>query len=125
MEPDTSNILMPVTVKKTEKIFETLTQKEPPTTVQQQQVLRSEIPSGMCAKLRTAAASNNRVHPTRLLYYCLFAPRRYIFVLRTHPVRGESHNPRNATGEVATQDKYKMKAPLASVCLDLKRKLLF
>ena len=25
-------------------------------------VLRSEIPSGMCAKLRTVAASNNRVH---------------------------------------------------------------
>jgi len=30
-------------------------------------VLRSEIPSGMCAKLRTVAASNNRVHPTRSL----------------------------------------------------------
>jgi len=28
-------------------------------------VLRSEIPSGMCAKLRTVAASNNRDHPTR------------------------------------------------------------
>jgi len=25
-------------------------------------VLRSEIPSGICAKLRTVAASNNRVH---------------------------------------------------------------
>jgi len=33
----------------------------------------------------------------------LFAPRIYIFVLRAHPVRGESHNQRNATGEVATQ----------------------
>jgi len=32
--------------------------------------LRSEIPSGMCAKLRTVAASNNRDHPTRSLYYC-------------------------------------------------------
>ena len=30
-------------------------------------VLRSEIPSGMCAKLRTVAASNNRDHPTRSL----------------------------------------------------------
>jgi len=30
-------------------------------------VLRSEIPSGMCAKLRTMAASNNRDHPTRSL----------------------------------------------------------
>jgi len=29
--------------------------------------LRSEIPSGMCAKLRTVAASNNRDHPTRSL----------------------------------------------------------
>ena len=95
-------------------------------------LLRSEIPSGMCAKLRTVAASNNRHHPTRSLsslplagtincstgsqvlfevtkitpsgslYYCLFAPHTYIFVLRTHPVRGESHNQRNTTGEVAT-----------------------
>jgi len=36
--------------------------------------LRSEIPSGMCAELRTVAASNNRDHPTRSLFYCLFAP---------------------------------------------------
>jgi len=28
-------------------------------------MLRSEIPSGKCAKLHTVAASNNRVHPTR------------------------------------------------------------
>jgi len=65
-------------------------------------VLRSEIPSGMCAKLRTVAASNNRDHPTRSLCYCLFAPLIYIVVLRAHFVRGESHNQRNATGEVAT-----------------------
>jgi len=32
----------------------------------------------------------------------LFAPPTYIFVLRAHPVRGESHNQRNTTGEVAT-----------------------
>jgi len=32
-------------------------------------LLRSEIPSGMCAKLRTMAASNKRDHPTRSLYY--------------------------------------------------------
>jgi len=25
-------------------------------------LLRSEIPSGICAKLRTVAASNNRIH---------------------------------------------------------------
>jgi len=30
-------------------------------------LLRSEIPSGMCAKLRTVAAINNRDHPTRSL----------------------------------------------------------
>jgi len=30
-------------------------------------MLRSEIPSGMCAKLRTVAASNNRDHPPRSL----------------------------------------------------------
>jgi len=48
-------------------------------------------PSGMCAKLRTVAASNNRVHAPRSLYYCLFAPRIYIVVVRAHPVRGESH----------------------------------
>jgi len=36
------------------------------------------------------------------LYYCLFAPHVYIAILRAHPVRGESHIQRNATGEVAT-----------------------
>jgi len=56
----------------------------------------------MCAKLGTVAASNNRDHARNLCYYCLLAPRMYIFVLRAHPVRGESHNQRNTTGEVAT-----------------------
>jgi len=37
-------------------------------------LLRSEIPSGMCAKLRIVAASNNRVHMPWSLYHCLFAP---------------------------------------------------
>ena len=36
-------------------------------------LLRSEIPSGMCAKLRTVAASNNRDHARNLSYYCLLA----------------------------------------------------
>jgi len=64
-------------------------------------LVRSESPSGKCAKLRTAAASNNRVHmpwsvfatlvvtlnpshvsisrasTPRSLYYCLFAPHIY------------------------------------------------
>ena len=38
----------------------------------------------------------------RSLFYCLFAPHMYIVVLRAHPVHGESHNARNANGEVAT-----------------------
>jgi len=61
-----------------------------------------EIPSGLCAKLRTVAASNNRDHVLQSLYYCSFAPRVYIVVLCAHPVRGESHIQRNATREVAT-----------------------
>jgi len=64
-------------------------------------LLRSEIPNGMCAKLHTVAASNNRDHLTRSLYYCLFAPHTCIFVLCAHPVHGESHNQPNITGEVA------------------------
>jgi len=36
-------------------------------------VLRSEIPSGMCAKLRTVAASNDRDHTTRSLSSSPFA----------------------------------------------------
>jgi len=38
----------------------------------------------------------------RSLYYCLFAPHICGVVLCTHPGRGESHNQRNANGEVAT-----------------------
>ena len=37
------------------------------------QLLRSEISSGMCAKLRTVAASSNRDHARNLSYYCLLA----------------------------------------------------
>jgi len=46
-----------------------------------------------------------------LSYYCLFAPRTYIFVLRAHPVRGESHNQRNTTGEVATVPGMNLQGP--------------
>jgi len=60
----------------------------------------------MCAMLRTVAASNNRDHaPQSLTIACS----RYIYngvILHAHPVRGESHNQRNATGEVATVAKY-------------------
>ena len=65
-------------------------------------LLQLEIPSGMCAGLRSVAASNNRVHVPRSLYYCSFTPHMYITVIRAHPVRGEPHIQRNATGEVAT-----------------------
>ena len=92
------------------------------------QLLRSEIPSGICAKLRTVAASNNRVnmpwslfahaivtfnrwhrqyhqrlHATITLLLLVRATCIYGVVLHAHPVRGESHNQRNTTGEVATQ----------------------
>ena len=88
-----------------------------------QLLLRSEIPSGMCAKVRTVAASNNRDHSTRSLYYCLFAPHTYIFVLRAHPVRGESHNQRNTNGEVATTSPLFYNEPHRSHVLCVKAKL--
>jgi len=100
-------------------------------------VLRSEIPSGICAKLRTVAASNNRVHmPWSLFAYVIVtfncwhrwyhqrshatitlwllvrATYMYGIVLHAHPVRGESHNQRNTTGEVAT-----VGSLVVSVCL--------
>jgi len=51
------------------------------------------LPSGMCAKLRTVAASNNGDHASQTLYYCLFAPCIYIVFLRPHSVRGEPRVP--------------------------------
>jgi len=47
-------------------------------------VLRSESPSGMCAKLRTVEASTNRVHMPWSLYYCLFAPHICMVLFFTH-----------------------------------------
>ena len=64
--------------------------------------LLSENPIEKCVKLCTVAAYNNRVHMPWSLYYCLFTPHICGVVLRAHPVRGESHNQRNANGEVAT-----------------------
>ena len=40
-------------------------------------LLRSESPINKCAKLHTEAASNNRDHAPRSLYYCLIAPHIY------------------------------------------------
>ena len=65
-------------------------------------MLRSESSNGMCAKLRTVAASNNRDHAPQSLYYCLFAPHICGVVLRAHLLCGESHIQRNASGEVTT-----------------------
>jgi len=64
----------------------------------------------MCTKFHTVAASNNRVHAPRSLYYYLFALHIYIVVLRAHPVRGESHNQCNATREVATSPPFYQQA---------------
>jgi len=67
--------------------------------------LRSEMPSGMCAKLRTVAASNNRNGASQSLLL-LLARSRYVYngiFLHAHPVRGESHNQLNAKAEAATR----------------------
>jgi len=47
-------------------------------------LLRSEIPSGMSAKLHTVAASNNRVHMPWSLYDCLFATHICMVLFFTH-----------------------------------------
>jgi len=44
----------------------------------------SEIPSSIYAKLRTVAASNNRVHMPWSLCYCLFAPQVCMVLFFTH-----------------------------------------
>jgi len=62
-------------------------------------LLQSEIPSGMCAKLRIVAASNNRDHARNLFCYCFSCNIYNAVFLRAHPVRGESHNQRNTTGK--------------------------
>ena len=46
-------------------------------------LLRSKIPSGVCAKLRTVAANNNSDHARNLSYYCLLATRIHICSSRT------------------------------------------
>jgi len=61
-------------------------------------LLRLGSPSGMCAKLRTVAASNNRDHS-------IIACSSHVYmgvVLRAHSVRGEPSIQHNANREVAT-----------------------
>ena len=63
-------------------------------------LLRSEIPSGKCAKLHTVAASSNRDHTPWSPYCCLFVLHIYSVILRVHAVHGDLHIQCN---EVATQ----------------------
>ena len=92
-------------------------------------LLQSEIPSGICAELAlwqqatleitlvvtvskhdqlfTRFTSIIRCHSPRSLHrdHSIIACSRHIHngvILHAHPVRGESHNQRNTTGEVAT-----------------------
>jgi len=58
-----------------------------------------------------------------LSYYCLVAPHIYILVLRAHPVRGESHNQHNTTGEVATTSPHFYNEPHRSHVLCVKAEL--
>ena len=54
-------------------------------------------------KSRAAYAQSFALHTmTNLLLLVRATYTVYIFVLRAHHVRGESHNQRNTTGEVAT-----------------------
>ena len=56
-------------------------------------MLRSESPSGKCAKLHTVAANNNRDYPTRSLSYCLFVPNIYgCYSSRTSRSRWIAHS---------------------------------
>jgi len=81
---------------------------------------RSESPSGMCAKLHTVAASNNRVHMAWSLYYCLFAPHIYGVVLRAHSIGGETRIQHNASGMVATTSTPCYNEPQRSLVLFVK-----
>jgi len=54
-------------------LCEGLNSERPPHPGHSTILLRSKIPSGMYAKLRTMEASNNRDHARKLSYYCLLA----------------------------------------------------
>ena len=61
-----------------------------------------KTPSGMCAKLRTVVTSNNSDRASQSLLLLLARARYNGVILHAHPIRGESHNQRNATREFAT-----------------------
>jgi len=99
-------------------------------------LLRSESSGGMCAKLHTVEASNNRDHGLQSLYYCLFAPHIYgCCSLRTscswcithstqHQWRGcNSRLVLNATGTIKMVFMYKSnlinKSGTKSICCEM------
>jgi len=61
---------------------------------------KSRVACAQSFALRQQATTD--IMRRNLSYYCLLASSIYIFVLRAHPVRGESNNEHNTTGEVAT-----------------------
>jgi len=66
------------------------------------------------------AANNNRVHP---LDHPVIACSRHLYmgvILYAHPVRGESHIPRNANREVATPQMHQNESNTFSKLLLLK-----
>jgi len=65
-------------------------------------VLRSETRAASAQSFTLWQQTTKEIMRRKLSSYCLFAPLRYIVVIRAHPIRGESHIQRNATGEVAT-----------------------
>jgi len=73
-------------------------------------VLRSEIPSGMRAGAELSFAPWQQATTEIMLAISLtIACSRYKYngvILHAHPVRGESHNQRNTTGEVATIERF-------------------
>jgi len=82
-------------------------------------LLRPESLSGMCAKLRIVAASNNRDHASQSLLL-LFARATHIYCFSSRTSRcGESHNQHNATREVATAPPVTATSPLSSYCTPL------
>jgi len=60
-------------------------------------LLRSETRAACTQSFALWQQATIEIMLRHLSYYCFLAPRIYIFVLRAHPVRGESHNQRNAT----------------------------
>jgi len=83
-------------------------------------LLRSEIPSGM------ACAQSLATIEIMLAISYYIACSRYIYngvILHAHPVRGESHNQRNTTGEVATTSRPFYNEPHRSHVLCVKAEL--